>query len=537
MRRATARAALVAVLFTAGGCGASGPPSAEVSRSIGTLVERRSIGEERLLEPRAVAAFYQARGNKRAWKSGDAEHVVKAIHGIERDGLDPSIYHLQTLESSIADREAPTAKSEAELDLLLTDAVAAMIDHMRYGRVRPASLDRRWNVDPRDGAPPLEQEIAKVVEAGRVEDALAAERPRHFIYDGLVGALAQLRDIAAKGGWGTVPDGKPIRPGATDPRIAAVRKRLAASGELGRGADTESPRYDATLVEAVKLFQARHRLDPDGIVDAGTVAAMNVSAEERANQVRVNLERARWVLHGLSDEFLLVNLPAFKAYLIRGGKNVWEARTQIGQEAEEWQTPTFRADMRTVVFNPDWTVPRNILAKEVLEGMRQDPSYLAEKNLALFDQNNQPVDASSVDWDSETGETFAYTVRQPPGEDNALGRVKFLFPNKYSIYLHDTPTKGNFQAEQRTFSHGCIRLENPLDLAERVLGPQGWSRGRIEDAVASGETQNVAIKNPFPVLIVYWTVSVGASGEIRYTQDFYHLDPPVLAALDSRPAT
>jgi murein L,D-transpeptidase YcbB/YkuD len=533
--RVTSKAApslVVAIVLFASGCGSSGPPAAEVSKSIRTRLTAGSIGGERLLEPKAVAAFYQGRGAKRAWEGNDADQIVKAIHGIERDGLNPADYHTEAIERSLAERKTATAESEADLDLLLTDAVAAMIDHMRYGRVHPASLDSRWNVDPRDDAPPLEQEVAKVADAGQVEEALAAERPKHFIYDGLLGALAELRDIAAKGGWAQVPAGKPIKPGATDARIPAVRARLMASGELPKGADAQSTAYDGELQKAVELFQARHRLDSDGVIDKDMIAAMNVSAEERANQVRVNLERARWVVHGLADDFLLVNLPAFKAYLIRGGKNVWESRTQIGEEAK--QTPTFRADMRTVVFNPDWTVPPMIIAQEVLEGMRKDPSYLAEKNLALFDQSNQPVDAASVDWGDASPENFAYTVRQPPGQDNALGQVKFLFPNKYSIYLHDTPSRSKFQAEIRTFSHGCIRLENPLELADRLLSEQGWSRGRIEEAVATGETKNVAIAHPLPVLIVYWTVSVGASGEIRYMQDFYNLDPPVLAALDAQ---
>ena len=292
MRRLTSKAALLLLVLVAGGCGASGPPDAEVSKSIRTLVTERSVRGERLLEPKAVAAYYKGRGAKRAWKGGDAEQIVKAIHGIERDGLDPSIYHLQVLENSLADRKDATAESEAEMDLLLTDAVAAMVDHMRYGRVHPSSLDRRWNVDPRDDAPPLEQEVAKVVDASSVEAALEAERPKHFIYDGLVGALAHLREIATKGGWGTVPAGKAIKPGATDARIPAVRKRLAASGELAAGADATSTQYDGELQKAVELFQARHRLDPDGIIDPATVAAMNVSAEERANQVRVE-SRAR----------------------------------------------------------------------------------------------------------------------------------------------------------------------------------------------------------------------------------------------------
>lgn len=531
MRLVTARAAFVAIVLLVTGCRSSELTDAEVSQSIQARLSQRSISGETLIEPATVARFYKGRNGKRTWNRGDAEQVVKAIRGIARDGLEPADYHLEAIERALTEDKATTAESEADLDLLLTDAVAAMVDHMRYGRIRPASLDPRWNVDPRDGAPPLEEEVAKVADAGSVEEALAAARPKHFIYDGLLGALARLRGIAAKGGWPAVPAGKPIKPGATDARIPAVRARLAASGELTQSAPSDSTRYDPELQKAVELFQARYRLDADGIIDKEMIEAMNVSAQGRADQVRVNLERARWVLHGLSSDFLLVNLPAFKTYLIRGRRNVWESRTQIGEEA--WQTPTFRADMRTVVLNPDWTVPPRILAKEVLVGMRRNPSYLAEKNLRLYDNHNHPVEA--VDWDRVKRGSFPYTVRQAPGEDNALGRVKFLFPNKYSIYLHDTPNRFRFQAEARTFSHGCVRLENPHDLAERVLGDQGWSRGRIDKAVAHGATQYVALKHPLPVLIVYWTVSVGVSGEIRYMQDFYKLDPPVLAAPDSQP--
>jgi murein L,D-transpeptidase YcbB/YkuD len=261
---------------------------------------------------------------------------------------------------------------------------------------------------------------------------------------------------------------------------------------------------------------------------------MNVPVAARIAQVRANLERARWVLGGLADDFVLVNLPAFKAYLIRGGRNVWETRVQVGEVGR--QTPSFRSDMKTVVFNPDWTVPPTILEEDVLEGMRRGEDMIARKKLMILDQNNEPVDPSSIDWGSVTAETFPYTLRQPPGEDNALGRVKFLFPNKYSIYLHDTPHQELFEAERRTFSSGCIRVEHALDLAEQLLDPQGWNDAKIQSALEAGKTQYVNLEDPLPIVIVYWTVSVGATGEVRYARDIYGFDAPLVAALEGRRA-
>jgi L,D-transpeptidase catalytic domain/Scaffold domain len=287
-----------------------------------------------------------------------------------------------------------------------------------------------------------------------------------------------------------------------------------------------------------KLIEAR-RVAPSRAVDVdlqilltdATIAAMKVSAETRVLQVRVNLERARWVIGGLSDSFVLVNLPAFKVYVIRNRTNVWESRTQIGKEAR--QTPAFRADMRYLVFNPDWTVPPTILAKDVLAGMRKGENPIARKRLMILDRNGRAVDPATIDWATATPRTFPYTLRQPPGADNALGRVKFIFPNEHSIFLHDTPSRELFSADQRTFSSGCIRVERALELAGVLLeGQEGWTAERIQETVGSGQSRTVPLAAPLPVLIVYWTVSVGAGGDLRYARDVYNLDPAVIKKLE-----
>jgi murein L,D-transpeptidase YcbB/YkuD len=532
-----ALALLAFIVAASGGCSRA-PAAEEVSENLRTTVATLGNGSAAvrnvpLLERKAVTTFYEARKYRRAWDlgSGDADRVLEAIRGIARDGLDPKDYHLQTIETMIQERkDGANAELDANLDLLLTDAVAAMVDDVRYGRVRPSALNPKWNVNPREGAPPLHEELESIAGSKDLKQALESRRHDHFIYQGLMGALEQLRAAAANGGWPKVQPGKVIRPGATDPRVPAVRARLAATGELPENADLTSTRYDPELRRAVELFQARHRLETTGVIGKETMAAMNVSAARRADQVRANLERARWILGGLTSDFLLVNLPAFKAYLIRGGTNVWEARTMIGQEAR--QTPTFRARMQTVVFNPDWTVPPTILEEDVIQGIREGRDMLAEKNLDVLDANGNEVDPASIDWYSVDPENFPYTLRSPPGDGNALGRLKFEFPNPYLIYLHDTPSKELFEADKRTFSSGCIRIQNAAEFAEQILGPQGWDRARIQELIDAGETKRVAIENQIPVLIVYWTVSVGKSGEVRYMQDIYDLDQPLIAALD-----
>ena len=542
------RLALVSILVCLAAVPGTGhaawqPPASE--NAIRQLVEQArqkpafAIRGARLLQPEAVAKFFEARAFAAPWKlPAGPTALVKAIRAIEEDGLTPDDYHLAAITAAL-DAHARSASAEvaAEIQVLMADAAAALIDHVRYGRVLPASLDKRWNVDPRLGAPALDITLDQLARSSSVDAGIDALKPNHFIYQGLKQALSRTRAVAKTGGWPTVPLGPSLKPGGSDPRIVAVRKRLAVTGELPKTSGTDDPSYGGDLEAAVKTFQAHHRLTDDGVIGRGTIEAMNVSAETRVQQLRVNLERARWVVGGLRDSFVLVNLPAFKAYVIRDRKNVWEARTQIGREARK--TPTFRADLKYLVLNPDWTVPPTILAQDVLAGMRKGENTIARKKLTILDDQGRKVDPAAIDWQTATPRTFRYTLRQPPGADNALGRVKFIFPNEYSIFLHDTPSQELFAADQRTFSSGCIRVANALDLARVLLEgqrtrPPGWTVERIQETVQSAQPQTVFLEEPLPVLIVYWTASIGAKGDLRFARDVYGLDPPLLRALGAK---
>ena len=459
---------------------------------------------DRLWQPEAVAKFIEARALSPVWrlpKAGD--EILKAIRASEQNGLTPADYHLAAIASALeAYARTPTNELGTELQILITDAAAALADHLQYGKVRPSSLDKRWNVDPRLGSPPLDATLAQIAGAPALDQALAGLEPKHFIYQGLKRALGRMRTLAAAGGWPTVPLGAAIKPDAKDSRIPTIRKRLASTGELK--AATEETTYDADLQSAVKNFQAHHRLTDDGVIGKGTIDAMNVPADARVAQLRANLERARWVVEGLGDSFVLVNLPAFKVYVIRDRKNVWETRTQIGREAR--QTPTFRAELKYLVLNPDWTVPPTILAKDVLGGMRAGQNTIAKKRLTILDDRGQAVDPATIDWQAATPRNFRYTLRQPPGADNALGRVKFIFPNEYSIFLHDTPSQELFAADLRIFSSGCIRVEHALDLAGVLLEHHStWTPERVRTALESKQSQTIFLDKPQQVLIVYWT--------------------------------
>jgi murein L,D-transpeptidase YcbB/YkuD len=287
------------------------------------------------------------------------------------------------------------------------------------------------------------------------------------------------------------------------------------------------------LAAAVRAFQARHRLPDDGVVGPGTLAELNVPVEARILQIRINLERARWVLHEtIPGDFVVVDVAGFEAAYIRDREPIWRARIQVGRPYR--QTPIFRSKIDHVVFNPTWTVPPGILAKDILPAVRRDAGYLAHKGLDVIDRSGRKVDSAGIDWPRQSARSFPYVLRQEPGPDNALGRVKIGFPNPYAVYLHDTPSKALFEESARAFSSGCIRVEQPLELARLLLNdPREWDARAIDEVVTAGKTRTVRLRQPVPVLLMYWTIDPNVPGRTVFKRDPYGRDARLAQALDA----
>jgi murein L,D-transpeptidase YcbB/YkuD len=283
-----------------------------------------------------------------------------------------------------------------------------------------------------------------------------------------------------------------------------LREQLSVMGDYS-GPTSQSTNYDEELVEAVKLFQFRHGLPTTGLVGSMTMAALSVPVEKRIEQIRASLERGRWILHDLEPNFLVVNIAAFKVYLVRDGEMEWETRAQVGKIYRK--TPLFKSELRYMDVNPTWTVPRTILEQDMLPRIKQDPRYLQQKGLKVLDRNGDEVDPSTVDWSRySTAAGFPYLLRQGPGPTNALGRIKFMFPNEYAIFLHDTPSRSLFAQSERAFSSGCVRVEDPFTLAELLMDDtENWPEERFLEIKDSDETKSVFLPKDkrMPVLTTY----------------------------------
>ena len=484
------------------------------------------VGKASLTNLAAIVAFYERGAMTLAWSRPSAiDKLRSAIRAAEGDGLRPTDYHLAALDAEAASQDAVTT------DVIASDAVIRLIAHLRYGKVNPAQLNRSWNHPARLDAEPLDALLDQARAAPSLDQAIDLQRPKHFVYEGLRQALERYRTLAAKGGWPNVERSARVKPGANDPSIPSIRLRLRVTGEWsGSEAALASTTYDDALVAAVKTFQEQHRLRDNGVIGKATVDAMNVSAEARVEQIRINLERARWLLGGLGPTFLLVNLPAYKAYLIRNGVLEWDTRVQIGKAARK--TPAFRTHIKFVAFNPTWTVPPTILNEDIAPALAADPHYLEKRGLVAIERSSgRVVDAVNIDWTTTSLSSFHLT--QPAGRDNALGAVKFIMANPYAIFLHDTPRRDLFAADQRLFSSGCIRVEHPLELAALLLDPASWSSERIDAVIRAGKTRTIPIDPPLPVAIVYWTASISRAGKLRFAHDAYDYDRDVRAALDA----
>jgi murein L,D-transpeptidase YcbB/YkuD len=364
----------------------------------------------------------------------------------------------------------------------------------------------------------LEKALA---EKGNLDDALRTLRPPEDGYKPLVDALNRYRQIAAQGGWPALASSEGLKPGSRGQQVGALKNRLRAEGYLppaqqGGAAQTESLEYDQTVSGAVSRFQAMHGLEVTGKVDKDTLEELNVPAAQRVQQIQINLERWRWMPSDFGQRYIRVNIPEFKMALINNGQPELEMRVVVGK-AQQNRTPVFSDKMTYLEINPAWNIPSEIAEEEIAPKLAADPGYLASHNMEVVQE----------------GSTTRY--RQRPGPDNPLGQIKFMFPNEHDIYLHDSPAEHLFAETERDFSHGCIRLEKPMDLAHVLLKDSEWTPEKLQEALASGETKSITLPHPLPVHLLYFTAWVDKDGTVEFRHDIYGHDAKLAKALSEEP--
>ncbi|GAA0258291.1 L,D-transpeptidase family protein [Rhodanobacter caeni] len=485
---------------------------------------------------KARAQFYALGDFAPAWtRAADVDDLLAALRGMGADGLDPADYALHELlrqRAALADPQA-TPMQRASFDLLATQACLTALVDLYRGKVDPASLDTHWNFEPRQPAPGQGvQAVRDALANGQLASLFAQARPQNPLYDELRSALARWREVPTQADWAPIPDGPTLKPGMRDARVPALRRRLRVAGYLPSPVDGAadagpSDDYDATTEQALRQFQSEQYLTVDGQLDPATRAALNVPAAARIDQLRVNLERARWLLHQLHGDFVMVDIAGYRIAYYRDGKPVWRSRVQVGKPYRS--TPAFKSKITYLTLNPTWTVPPTILKNDVLPKVRRNRGYLAANHLRVLDGQGRELAPASVDWANPRG----IVLRQDAGPHNSLGRLAIRFPNDYAVYLHDTPHQELFAHPQRANSSGCIRVERPRELAELLLDdPARWSRDAIDRAIDTGKTQNVTLARPVTLLLAYWTVDLHDNGRIGFRPDIYRRDAPLLAALE-----
>ncbi|HEX2779171.1 MAG TPA: L,D-transpeptidase family protein [Gemmatimonadaceae bacterium] len=484
-----------------------------------------------------VVELYETYGNSPLWLNENglrAERVaalLRALADADRDALGLSEYPLSALGRALEKARAPGALSPdaiANADVLLTATYTALGEDLLTGQTAPRAMSQDWHIDPRHED--VDSALAGVIRSIALDKGLAQFRPEDPDYEAMRKYLVQYRELVSRGGWTTVPKGRALKPGeADDPvRLTALRDRLAAEGFIAANTriqpapamlqvrDSLIPSkpgtalYDHALAGAVAAYQARHGIGVDSILGAETVSSMNLPAEYRLEQIAANLERFRWLPRNLGERYLYVNVPAFQLVAFDSGQQAFEMKVIVGASVEDRNTPVFSDSMTHVVFRPYWNVTDDIANKELWPEINKDPGYMARNQLETWRENGK------------------IRLRQLPGPKNSLGLVKFMFPNDFNIYLHDTPNDELFEKDVRAFSHGCIRVEKPAELAQWVLG---WDADKVKEYMEEGrDNRTVNLPAKIPVYIVYFTTYV-VNGQLYFGNDLYKRDATLADAV------
>lgn len=488
-----------------------------------------------------VEDFYQQLNQRPVWQDiNRVEALVQALNSLEDDGLAPSDYDAGSLLNAFQVSQQAGALAQADFDIQATTALLLALEHLSRGKVNPNEVEPKWDI-PRPERRYSLLRIAHAVENDDIQGALDYVRPSSTEYAQLRDALRQYRTLAEKG---NVPylagRDEALRPGDTNEDVLVLRQRLAYWGETNllaadsnaypmievQSAVSNQRTYDTELERAVKQFQRRHQLQEDGVVGQRTRLALNTPVTSRIDQLRVNLERARWIKPTQTNEpRVWVDIAGYRLHYTRPNGEHWDARVVVGTPRRE--TPIIHSAISHLTINPSWTIPPTIMREDVLPQVRRDPGYLARRNIQVLSPSGERLNADAIDWQRPG----AVMLRQVSGGGNPLGRVVVRFPNSEMIYLHDTPARGLFQRDQRALSSGCVRVEGVTEFAQLLLQDSG-SRHQLSSLLnSSGSDRNVNLPQRIPVALHYLTAWPNAQGEVEFRDDIYRRDADLLAAL------
>lgn len=490
-----------------------------------------------------VASFYRKTYYKVVWVNDNGFNTqglqfLIALSQADNNGLNASDYHLlqlNKLESKFSKNRLKQKPCELDdlltAELLMTDAFMLYAAHLYYGKTDAETIDPQWHAERNNCAIEIDNYLIGILNRKDIIQSLKELEPNYPEYQRFKIKLQELRNLANQEGWQTIPfnDIKKIEPNDTISIIQQIRERMAVIGEYQLKPNFESEIYDDALVNAVKKFQYQNGLENDGVIGKGTQDALNITIQQRIQQLVVNMERMRWLPREQPNRYIMVNIAGFTMRVIENGKVIINSKAVVGRDARE--TPVFSAKMTYMVLNPNWTVPTTILKEDVIPAVKKNINYLAKKNMRIVDRNGKEIDPITLDWKNITPNNFKYFVKQDPGKTNSLGTIKFMFPNKYDVYIHDTPDKSLFSKTERAYSSGCIRIQEYLKLAAYLLKEKEITEDSINVLLESGKQMQMVISNPIMVHIVYFTASVNEKGEVIFRKDIYNRDAALRKAL------
>jgi len=500
--------------------------------------ESSGVTTEVIYEPDILTKLYEkGKGLLSAkWNSRDKiEQMISAIRNASYDGLNPDDYHLRDIEQlaeKIAYSDNIGIDDIGKLEFMLTDSFRLLSSHLSVGKTDPETIDPQWKASRRIARKDWGTFIDSTLNRNKnINEILQGLTPVHADYYNLKKALIKYRKFQEKGGWPTFSTSLPkLEKGMSHPDISLLRKRLALTqGDINCNPE-DTNLFDQNLFEQVVLFQQRNGLDADGVVGKATIAALNTTVNERIESIEANLERWRWISDDLGKRYIRVNIANFELQVIDNDEVAFQSPAIVGRLFME--TPIFSSVMKYLVINPDWSIPDEILKSEIIPDIIKNPKYLTEKNMKILRRDGSEVDPSAIVWDSSHVESFPYMIRQEPGPNNPLGHLKFVLPNQYSVYIHDTPSRSLFLRRNRTFSHGCIRISKAHELAEYLLKDDTeWSPALLQKAIDRGQRTTIVLPNPVPVHILYLTAWADDEGTPYFCKDIYNRDQPLISAL------